>query len=255
MYLRSVHSEKEESELQSLVRDHPLGILTTAIASTDFPLLQQTHIPWMLDDAHGSSRVGLLRGHLARANPQAKQLLAEWQTAVEQGTAKEQWTLPAGQVTVLFTHATQSYVSPRFYTQTKPASGKVVPTWNYAAVEVRGTLRLDDSTGFLHKQINDLTRQNEPRSLSDSHDSVSKPGKEHPGWNVSDAPKEYIAMLSKAIVGVVIEIESMVGKFKMSQESPRGDREGVIAGFEAYGTPEDQRMADLVRERCKGKAM
>lgn len=66
---------------------------------------------------------------------------------------------------------------------------------------------------------------------------------------MNDSPDSYIALLKKAIIGIEIEIESIAGKFKMSQELAKGDREGVIKGFEALGTDEGDEIARTVRER------
>ncbi|KAJ5396829.1 hypothetical protein N7509_004942 [Penicillium cosmopolitanum] len=68
-------------------------------------------------------------------------------------------------------------------------------------------------------------------------------------WKVSDAPDRYIALLQKSIIGVQIEITSLGGKFKMSQESPEKYREGVIAGFKNLNNDIGNEMARTVSER------
>ena len=69
-------------------------------------------------------------------------------------------------------------------------------------------------------------------------------------WNVADAPVSYVDILKKAIIGVEIEITSMVGKWKMSQELSEGDRKGVVEGFEALGNETGKNMAHTVKERA-----
>ena len=56
-------------------------------------------------------------------------------------------------------------------------------------------------------------------------------------------------LLKKAIVGLEIEVTSLGGKWKMSQELKEGDRMGVVEGFEALGTDEGTEIARTVRER------
>ena len=73
-------------------------------------------------------------------------------------------------------------------------------------------------------------------------------GREEP-WRLDEAPERYIAMLKKNIVGIRVEIERIDGKFKVSQERPVGDREGVVDGFRALGTPVAEEMAEMVRSR------
>ena len=54
----------------------------------------------------------------------------------------------------------------------------------------------------------------------------------HP-WQVTDAPSRYIDLLEEEhYFGIEIEIKSMAGRFKMSQEKIKGDRDGVIKGFQ-----------------------
>ncbi|KAI0689446.1 hypothetical protein C8T65DRAFT_746163, partial [Cerioporus squamosus] len=70
-------------------------------------------------------------------------------------------------------------------------------------------------------------------------------------WTVEEAPESYVALLKKAIVGVEIEITSMDGKWKMSQELPEGDRKGTIQGFEALGSELGRCMAQTIAERAQ----
>ncbi|KAK1494747.1 transcriptional regulator [Colletotrichum tamarilloi] len=95
-----------------------------------------SHNPFVLDAQDESSdfELGRLRGHLARANPQSKDIVEELSRG-ESGTAVI--TLQRN-VLVVFTSPVQHYVTPRFYTEKKPVNGKVVPTWNYSAVQVYG---------------------------------------------------------------------------------------------------------------------
>lgn len=59
---------------------------------------------------------------------------------------------------------TDAYVTPSWY-ETKRETGKVVPTWNYAIVQVRGTAKVIDDQDWLAQQIADLTASQEgPRA-------------------------------------------------------------------------------------------
>jgi len=135
------------------------------------------------------------------------------------------------------------YVTPQFYKETKPSTAKVVPTWNYAAVQVYGKATVyyqsDPATSsYLASQVDDLTNLGETKLM----------GYEKP-WKVSDAPARYVELLSKGIIGVEIQIESMDGKFKMNQEMPLGDREGVIAGFGAMASETSTKLSEMVKHR------
>lgn len=151
---------------------------------------------------------------------------------------------------ILFTSSVHHYVTPKFYVETKPSTGKVVPTWDYVAVQCYGqiTVFFDGSapeTGeYLMKQINDLSKQSEEKIFGyDGQEGRPR------AWDVNESPESYVNLLKKAIIGVEIEITRIHGKWKMSQELTKGDREGVIEGFERLGTEAGNDIARTVRER------
>lgn len=253
MYLRAVHAEGDIAALQKFVKDNPLGLLITAItsSSSSFPVIQCTHIPWIIDVVEPPSEgsLGKLRGHMARANPHSKALVEAVQGS--SGGMIEQ------EVSVVFNGPAHHYVTPKFYSETKPATGKVVPTWDYAAVQVYGRARIfhdtsDPATGtYLQDQVEALTKHTESTIMGYRVDGGGEPGLE-PGkkaWAVDDAPKPYVEILKKAILGVEIEIDRLEGKYKMSQEMGEGDRKGVADGFRSLGTDLGHKMADTVEER------
>jgi transcriptional regulator len=230
MYIRPVHAELDPAVLHAFIRTYPLGLLTTAIPHSSIPTIQTTHIPFVLDTPQAGPAI--LRGHIARANPQTKAMLS----AVSGSGA-----LLADEVQLLFQAPLHHYITPKFYTTTKPDSGKVVPTWDYAAVQVYGRARVHDTgleaARFLQAQIEALTQQQERMA-----------GHEQP-WRVSDAPDKYIDLLRRAIVGIEIEITRVEGRWKMSQELADGDWAGVVAGFKGLGTKEGDEMARAVESR------
>lgn len=152
-------------------------------------------------------------------------------------------------VLVVFNAKHDHYVTPKYYVETKPDTGKVVPTWNYSAVQIYGKLFLyydskaPEAGAFLAKQIRDLSNHTE-RSI------MGYTGGERPGpWVVEDAPERYIELMQRNIVGIEIRIEKVQGKFKMSQEMKPGDREGVVAGFAGMGGENGEAISALVKER------
>ena len=251
MYLRDVHAEKHLPTLYQFIQKNPLGLLTTALESKTFQFLQTSHIPWVLDVPNDGdeTKLGTLRGHIARANPQAKALI-ETATAAPESEVKPDGTYTVTRdALVLFNGPAHHYVTPKFYTETKPKTGKVVPTWNYSAVQVygRATIFYDTKANsthtFLDKQIRDLTNHGEGNIMGH---------KEKP-WEVEDAPESYVEILKKAIIGIEIEISDIGGKWKMSQEMSVGDREGVAIGFGSLNTELGADMAETVRSRSAKK--
>jgi transcriptional regulator len=166
-------------------------------------------VPFHLDAE--ASEKGTLRLHLAKANGQ-------WRD-IQDGAP----------ILAVFQGA-NSYVTPSWY-KTKQETGKVVPTWNYAIVQARGGARVIDDADWLRSQINALTGQHEG--------SREKP------WAVDDAPDDFIRAQMKGIIGIEIEISALEGKWKVSQNRPVADREGVAAGLGAASGQED--MIELVK--------
>ena len=68
-------------------------------------------------------------------------------------------------------------------------------------------------------------------------------------WQVADAPPDFITNLLKAIVGVEMTIARLQGKWKVSQNRPIPDRQGVVAGLETLASPEALEMARLVKAK------
>ena len=203
------HFREDRIEVQhELIRTHPLGLLITAgpggLIANPFPFLL---------DQEGSDK-GTLRLHIARANPQWREL-----EAIEE-------------CLVVF-QGPQDYVTPSWYA-TKRETGKVVPTWNYATVHAWGRPRVMNDDAWLRRQIEDLTRSRE------SHRAEP--------WQVDDAPADFVMAQMRAIVGVEIAISRIEGKWKMSQNRPPADRLGVIDGFRQAGEA-GEAIAGLVAER------
>lgn len=205
MYQPAHHREDRLEVQHALLRSHPLGLLVTAGPGG----LMANPIPFLVDPDR--SPLGTLRAHCARANPQWRELDK------------------IDECLVVF-QGPQAYVSPSWYA-TKALTGKVVPTWNYVTVQVRGRPRLVDDADWLRRQIGDLTLSQEA-------------GRPAP-WAVEDAPADYLGTMIRGIVGIEIPIARIEGKWKVSQNRLAEDRAGVVAGLhaaEAVATP----MADLV---------
>ena len=199
MYLPTAFEEHRPEALHALMRAHPLGTLVAHGPDG----LDANHIPFELDTAVGPH--GLLRAHVARANP-------VWQQAADT------------EVLVVF-RAADGYISPNWY-PSKPEHHRHVPTWNYAVVHAHGVLRVRDDERFLRGLVARLTREHEARSQQ------QKP------WKMGDAPTDYIDGLLKAIVGLEIEVTRLVGKYKLGQNREERDRLGAAAGLEGLGNVE-----------------
>ena len=186
-----------------LVRAYPLGLLVTAGANG----LVANPIPFVLDAQPDS--LGVLRCHLARANPQWRDIH------------------PGMECLVVF-KGRDFYVTPSWYA-TKAETGKAVPTWNYVTVHAWGVARVVEDDAWLHSQIRDLTDQHElPRAEP---------------WAVDDAPESYVAAQVKGVVGLEITVTRSEGKWKLNQNHPERNRAGVRQGLLKDG---DAEAAELI---------
>lgn len=251
MHLPAITAVTRLPVLRRFIRDNPLGILTTAIKSSSHPFLQSSHIPFIIDveDEDSEVELGKLRGHIARQNPQAKAII-ESLTPGPSDTPSSAKIYLEDDILVLFNGPVHHYVTPQFYTETKPATGKVVPTWDYEAVQVYGTARIyfdtssEEFNDFLTQQLSALSHHAETSIMGYGDGIKPEP------WKVSDAPPRYLDIMKKNIIGIEIEIKSMGGRFKMSQEKPKGDRAGVMKGFQNMGTVVGTQMAAIVEKRA-----
>ena len=194
--------------LHDLIRSRPLGLL--ASNGPNGPLADL--VPFILHASEAGK--GLLRAHVARSNP-------HWQLLNAQ---------PQIPVLVVF-QGPQAYVTPSWY-QTKAETGKVVPTWNYVIVQVRGMASVHPEPEWVLRHVTTLTNRHE--------ENREKP------WAVGDAPEAFIAQQLRAIVGVEIAIAEIEGKWKVSQNRPQADRAGVAGGMAGLESGDQRLMAGLV---------
>ena len=206
MYLPTHFEEKRTGILHALMREHPLGQLVTHGPDG----LDANPLPFELDTTAGPH--GLLRAHVARANPV--------------------WQLAANTEVLVIFQAADGYISPNWY-PSKPEHHRHVPTWNYARVHAHGVLRVRDDERFLRGLVARLTREHEARSQQ------ARP------WKMGDAPADYIDSMLKMIVGIEIEVTRLVGKFKLGQNRELRDRLGAADGLTALGQTD---LARAMRE-------
>ncbi|KAB7764904.1 FMN-binding negative transcriptional regulator [Xanthomonas maliensis] len=203
MYLPSAFRESRAERLAALMRAHPFASVVSAGA--DGPAAE--HLPLELID-------GVLCGHVARGNPLAR-LHAAPVLAVFQG--------PDG------------YVSPNWYPD-KALTGREVPTWNYAVVQVHGRLQVHDDATWLRSFLRTLTARHE--------------ADEPQPWSLDDAPADYLDSLLRAVVGIAIVPTRIDGKFKLGQNKSPATRRSVIAELQRRRRPADAGLAELTAQTC-----
>jgi transcriptional regulator len=206
MYTPKAFEMTELAMMQAAIEQSDLAILVTMTAGG----LVATHLPLMLDAARGE--YGTLTGHVSRANLQWRESDANVEALV---------IFPG----------LDTYVSPNWYAA-KQETGRVVPTWNYAAIHAYGHPTFFDDIERLRNVVTTLTERHEA--------SFPRP------WQVTDAPAVYIDSQLKAIVGFELPIRRLEGKRKFNQNRSAEDRSGVVAGLRGLGEENKTRVAELM---------
>ena len=192
MYVPPAFREERPDILNAAMAAAGLATLVTVTANGPFA----SHLPLLLDPEDGPH--GVLHGHIAKANPQWRDTLAN---------------MPA----LAIFAGPDGYVSPSWYAS-KQEHGRVVPTWNYVTVHAIGQVEYFEDAERLHRLVSRLT-------------DLREAARAQP-WAVDDAPADFVAAQLRGIVGVTLRIDRLQGKWKLSQNRPAADQLGVLAGLE-----------------------
>lgn len=188
-------------QAKQLIAEHPLALLIGPDANQQSFV---THVPLtLIEEGQG----WVLEGHMARANP-------HWNWLSQQSTALAVFSGP------------NAYVSPSHYDNLQQ-----VPTWNYLAVHVYGSLSLIDEAQSKEALLHRLIHQHEPAYAAQ--------------W--SSLPEDYQQKMLQAIVGFRLRVTRWEGKFKLSQNRSAAERTRIKQGFQK-GTAQEQAVADWMQK-------
>lgn len=212
MYLPPIFSESRTEVLYQLIRAYPFATLVTHSEAD----LDANHLPFELEILdHGQA---VLFAHIAKQNPLFQM--------IKNGS----------DVLVIF-QARNAYISPSWY-PTKATHHQHVPTWNYQVVHIKGKITFIEDEKTIRGILARLTRTHEA--------SQEKP------WRISDAPPAYIQTELAHIVAIKIEIENIIGKFKLGQNREKIDLMNAGNNLIAQGHTEiGQSMLDLAENKNK----
>lgn len=204
MYVPHFNAMDDPGEIRAFVEAVGSAELVT-VRSDGTPVATLLPVLWSADG-------GSIIAHMARANP-------HWRSIAP---ASRALALVAGP---------QAYVSPAWYA-TKAEHGRVVPTWNYSAVHLTGTVTVHDDHAWVRAAVTALTERHEQRRTAP--------------WAVTDAPATYVDKQLRAVVGVEMTVERVEGKAKLSQNRSQADRAGVVTGLRVEGHERDALVADAM---------
>jgi transcriptional regulator len=201
MYIPTAFAESDPARLHDFIEQHSFGLLVSQLDGQPFA----SHLPFLLERTTGSH--GCLIGHMARANPQWKQIDGQKLLAIFSGP-----------------HA---YISPTWY-----QSEQVVPTWNYTAVHVYGQADVIPDPQSLLPILQ--------ATVTAYERTMPKP------WTFDSSSKFAERMLTQ-IVGFRIEIEKIEGKWKLNQNHPAERRRKVIRALQSQDDENAQAVASMMQ--------
>ena len=167
-----------------------------------------SHVPVLFERDAGAR--GAVIGHVAAANPHAEAMTRGATFMIFQG--------PYG------------YVSPNWYADPVGA----VPTWNFVAVHVHGSIERVDGARDKRAIVDALSTRHEA--------PFARP------WTSGKMDPGLLQKMLGAIVGFRLTVERIDAKFKLSQNRSEADRSGVIAGLEGRGAPAADILAAWMRD-------
>jgi transcriptional regulator len=202
MYNPSHFTTTDPSWLDWLAEHHAFGTLVSQVEGVPFA----SHLPVLYRRTQDQV---VLSGHWARPNPQWHQIESQRVLFIFQGP-----------------HA---YISPRWYVD----SPKQVPTWNYVAAHVYGTIRTLQEGDELERIVTSLAERYESGAASP--------------WTLqSDDPANRSRL--KSIVGFELRADAVQIKLKLNQNHPPANVAGAIAGLRGTGTAEAAAVAALMQK-------
>ena len=199
MYVPKEFRNENIEELKDFIRHNNFGMLVTEVNNRPWI----SHIPFMLDK-NGDE----LSAHIFRGNIQWKEI----DLSIE--------------ILVVF-QGPHGYISSSWYDHEN------VPTWNYIAVHVYGSLRIIEG-----EELVDSLRQ-----LVDHHEK----GIPHPVSVDQMSPKFFNSEL-RGIVGFKIAITDIQAAYKLSQNRDAYNHKNIIQELEKKGNPASFTLAQQMKK-------
>ena len=192
----------EEEEMFNIIEQNGFATLFSMHEGKPYA----THLPLTLD-----RKKRVLYGHFARPNKQ-------WQDAENQ------------ELLAVF-QGPHCYISSSWY-----ETNKAVPTWNYVAVHIYGTLKIVTDEQEITQSLNRLVEKYEEADST---------------YSLSEVPDAYISSLNKGIVAFTINIEKIEGAAKLSQHHSTERKKAVIQKLGQIPRENEQAIAKLMSEKMR----
>lgn len=201
MYVPKKFQNANTSELLDFIHQNGFAILVSQGDSS----LVATHVPLQLSD-DGKT----LNGHLSKANPQ--------------------WKNFQGQEVLIIFNGPHAYISSSWYNHEN------VPTWNYIAVHVYGSIKLIEGEALIESL----------RKLTDRYEKNSV----HP-VSVASLSTEYFQKQLNGVVGMEITITKIEAAYKLSQNRDHVNHAAIIDQLEKRNSGDDLEVAEAMKKTSK----
>lgn len=205
MYIPKAFENNDKIKLYDFIKRNSFGILFSQEENGPFA----THLPFLIDEKKGG--VDVLIGHMAKPNPQWKYL-----------NNKE--------VLVIFS-GPHAYISPTWYNE-----DNTVPTWNYIAVHVYGTVRI-------------INEKEEMVELMEKTVNVYESTMPNP-WK-AQFDNKFIDGLMNGIVGFEISVNKIEGKWKLNQNHSIKRQQNLVKGLRTSNQYNSEEIARIMEENIK----
>ena len=203
MYIPGHFKENDRSKILDYIHNFPFGMLLK-MDITNRTILH-AHLPFICQVINNKIQ---LIGHAAAQNP----------------VIKDFYTTDSDLVQVVFQSAS-GYINPKWY-----KSEINVPTWNYIAIDMTGTISLitnqEDKINILEKTIKRFDEQFIPQ------------------WN--ELPSNYLDALYKELVGFQIDITEYKANFKLSQNKSKEEQKNIAQNLQESELMESKILSQLM---------
>lgn len=197
MYIPEIFAQNDPEEIKNFIREHALGVLISQVQLPE-PLI--THLPFILKDIDGSF---VLETHLANKNPHLQHL-------------------KTGKPSTVVFQGSNTYISSSLY------SHQNVPTWNYQAVHVFGTVEVMSASELV-------------THLTQSVDFFE--GKRHQSVHFSEMNQAMVSGFLKQITGIKLTPYKLEAKYKLSQNRNESDFKAVVDDLQQSSDLNDKLVA------------
>ncbi|WP_448553578.1 FMN-binding negative transcriptional regulator [Thalassotalea montiporae] len=211
---------KEPAQIADIINRYSFATVVS-------PSLDATHVPLIYDQAKNC-----LIGHIARNNHHKK--VAE-----------------NSDVLAIF-HGPHDYIDPTWY-QGMPA----VPTWNYVAVHVHGSLHWLDEAQTIDA-VQQLVQKYQPALLLEQELHEQELNEQALTEKAKSAdpqptmPLDYQQKLAKGIIGFRIDIDRVEAKAKLGQHRSQADQLGTVKGLMSSNSPDALQLLAIMERLSLG---